>query len=485
MRIFCFIAFYLGCAFYGANSVSAQIPIISIHSNEEIIDEPKVPATFTYTGVDGEVISSNIGIEIRGGFSQDLPKKTYDIEFWDDPTGNETLDVQFGELREDDDWILDAMYNEPLRLNSFITHKIWLDMNELYYADQEEDAKSGADVMYAEVYLNNEYQGIYLLSEQVDRNQLKLKRNVGTEMRGELYKAIDSDDATNFNNPDVAPNNNFKLWSGYEFKYPSDFREWSNVENLVDFVANSSDESFKENVGDRFDIPNLMDYFILLNVARILDNRGKNIYLCRYDANEPYFLTPWDLDGSWGLLWNGSNDTKTEGALSNNLFDRLIETNAENFRQRISDRWNQLRTSILNDDVLEDRIHTVHQFLVSNNVYDKEESAWDYTYSSSDLDYMMGWIDDRMDFLDHYFNIITNIEENLFETLNLFPNPAGEYISISGIAKMPTSIAVYNLFGEQILQFNHMQTNKIQIQGLRPGAYLLSVEGTMKLFYKI
>ena len=90
-----------------------------------------MPGTLVYTGTDGEIISSNIGIEIRGGFSQTYPKKTYDIEFWNDPSGNETIDVQFGDLREDDDWILDAMYNEPLRINSYISHKLWLNLNQL------------------------------------------------------------------------------------------------------------------------------------------------------------------------------------------------------------------------------------------------------------------------------------------------------------------------------------------------------------------
>lgn len=463
----------------------AQLPTISIHSNEEIVDEPKVPGTFTYTGIDGEIITSNIGIEIRGGFSQDLPKKTYDIEFWNDPTGNESIDVQFGDLREDDDWILDAMYNEPLRINSFITHKIWLEMNELYYSDQEPDAKSGADVMYVEVSVNNEFQGIYLLSEQVDRSQLKLKRNDGNIIRGELYKAIDSDDATNFNTPDFAPNNNSKTWSGYEFKYPSDFIDWSNVEELVDFVANSSDQDFINGIEERFDFKNLMDYFILLNVARILDNRGKNIYLCRYDVNEPYFLTPWDLDGSWGLLWNGSNDSKTEGALSNNLFDRIIATDAGSFRQRISDRWNQLRMTILADDALEDRIHTANQFLLSNQVYEKEESIWEYVYSTSDLDYMFGWIDDRLEFLDGYFNTITSIEEQQPEAFNIYPNPAQDYITVSQDTDHTVKINIFNILSNEVVKTETLnQKTDIFIGDLHPGLYVLRHMGSNQLFYK-
>ena len=201
--------------------LDAQIPSIHITTEQEIVDEPKVPALFTFTDTDGQSWTKDIGIEIRGGFSQVLPKKTYDIEFWDDPTGEESVDVTFGDLREDDDWVLDAMYNEPLRINSFITHKLWLEMNELYYRDLEPEAKSGADVMYVEVSVNGEYNGIYMLSEEIDRKQLKLRRNEGENILGELYKGYAWDDAVLYNNPDATPNNASSTWSGFEYRYLS------------------------------------------------------------------------------------------------------------------------------------------------------------------------------------------------------------------------------------------------------------------------
>lgn len=480
--VFLFISI---CALDGI-LLKAQIPSITIHTEVEILDEPKVPGTFTYIDPDGEIISSNIGIEIRGGFSQSYPKKTYDIEFWNDPIGTETIDVQFGELREDDDWILDAMFNEPLRLNSFITHKLWLEMNQLYYAEQEPKAKSGADVMYVEVTLNNEYQGIYLLSEQVDRNQFKLKRNNTTVIRGELYKAYDNDDAAFFNDPDEIPDNSSSTWSGYEFRYPTDFIDWANVEELVNFVANSSDEAFSEEVENRFDFKNLMDYFILLNIARILDNRGKNIYLCRYDANEPYFLAPWDLDGSWGLLWDGSNDTNTQDALSNNLFDRIIENDVDGFRQKISDRWSDLRMTILSDNALGSRINSTNQFLIANQMYENEESTWDYEYSESDLEYMFDWIEDRLDFLDKYFDDITSVVNQPDSSFEIYPNPAFDYLIVRGNFKLYNSIRVYNIFGTLMKKVDKLSENeKISIQNLTPGTYILEIGGSRKFFNKI
>ena len=98
------------------------------------------------------------------------------MEFWNDTLGAVTSDVSFGELRTDDDWILDALYNEPLRLRSYVANKLWLSIHQNpYYIDERPNAKSAADVMYVEVFLNGNYNGIYNLSEQVDKKQLKLK----------------------------------------------------------------------------------------------------------------------------------------------------------------------------------------------------------------------------------------------------------------------------------------------------------------------
>ncbi len=467
------------------SALLAQIPTISIHTDQEIVDEPKVPGTFIYTGVNGEIISSNIGIEIRGGFSQTYPKKTYDIEFWNDASGSESIDVKFGSLREDDDWILDAMYNEPLRINSFITHKLWLNLNQVYYKDVESKAKSGADVMYVEVRMNDVYQGIYLLSEQIDRSQLKLKRNTDTQIRGELYKGYAWDDAVLFNNPDEIPNNNSLTWSGYEYRYPTEIVDWTNVEELIHFVANSTDQEFIDDIGSRFDMENLIDYFILLNLARILDNRGKNIYLCRYDADEPYFFAPWDLDGSWGLLWNGENDTTTKGIMTNNLYDRLILNDVDGFRQKLSDKWQSYRISLISDSALENQINEAHQYLVDNGIYEKESEVWDYEYSEADLDYLFDWLEDRLEFLDDYFKDITSVN-NIAEPskIAVYPNPALDYIMVSGDFDNSKPVKIYNVFGELIKKEILTQDSRIYLGTLNAGFYVLQLEGVNHFFYK-
>ena len=129
-----------------------QLPIIAIATNFAIVDEPKVLASFQYIDEEQEITSS-IGIEVRGGFSQTFPKKTFDLEFWEDDSGENTRDVQFGTMREDDDWILDALYNEPIRVRSLMAHNTWVKMHQPTYQAEEPEAESGADVTWVEVFV--------------------------------------------------------------------------------------------------------------------------------------------------------------------------------------------------------------------------------------------------------------------------------------------------------------------------------------------
>lgn len=253
------------------------LPIISIDALEGIVDEPKRLANFVYSD-EQQVINSKIGIELRGGSSQGYPKKTFDIEFWEEENGEKKRDVQFGNLRSDDDWILDGLYNEPLRLRSFVANNIWLDIHKPYYLEDEPDAKSGANVMYAELFLNGKYNGVYNISEQIDKKQLKLK-SYKEDIRGELYKGISWGASTFSSLPNY--NNDLNTWSGYQVKYPDegDIIDWENLYSFTDFVLNSSETYFIENIWSEFNYDNYLDYFIFLNLLRATDNSGKNIYL--------------------------------------------------------------------------------------------------------------------------------------------------------------------------------------------------------------
>ena len=129
----------------------SQLPLINFNTTQEIADEPKVLATMTLTDVsNSEIIESFCGIEYRGGFTQSYPKRSYDLELWENETGEESRNITFLNMRNDDDWMLIAMYNEPLRIRSTLAHSLWNTIHQLYYISEEEDALPGLRTQYAE-----------------------------------------------------------------------------------------------------------------------------------------------------------------------------------------------------------------------------------------------------------------------------------------------------------------------------------------------
>lgn len=129
-------------------------PILSINTNNLAIeDDPKTPAYLTL--IENGILSfeSNMGVELRGGTSQTYPKKTYSFELWMDSLGITKNKISLLNMRKDDDWILDGMWNEPNRLRDFAAHDIWLSFGRVQ--NKKSDTKTGIKREYIELFIND------------------------------------------------------------------------------------------------------------------------------------------------------------------------------------------------------------------------------------------------------------------------------------------------------------------------------------------
>ena len=133
------------------------------------------------------------------------------------------------------------------------------------------------------------------------------------------------------------------------------------------------------------------------------DNTGKNTFLGRKSQEEPLFIVPWDLDASFGRFWNGSMLGYTE-IHSNNLYDRLLELDPNNFKNKLKNRWLELRINILSPDNLMDLFETNFNQLQKSNILDIENTKWGlHTNLTEEQEYINSWINNRINFLDTYY----------------------------------------------------------------------------------
>lgn len=456
-----------------------QLPIVTINTHNQIVNEPSVYAAFSLVDTAGTATQSAMGIEFRGSSSQGLPKKSYELDLWADTLGTESQDLSLLGMRTDNKWNLQAMYTDQQRLRSKVAYELWDEMNKLYYQDKEPEAKHGIAMAYTEVFVNDSYQGVFALAERVDRKQLKLKKyNKG--IMGELYKGVNADDgASTFVSVPSADNSSL-TWGGFEYKEPSEQIDWTNLQNFVDFVVNSSDADFYSKYKSYFRFDNAVDYFIYLNLLGAADNTGKNVYIAKYKPKEPYFYVPWDLDGTFGNNWQGYNNEPTDNLLSNGFYDRLRKDySTTGFQAALASRWAELRVAVITKEHVVAKFTQQNQYLMANNVYEREQLAWaDYQYDAAQLAYPADWLTRRIAYLDKVF-IAPNAVLSAAGTapvvqLHVYPNPASGYLSVA-VGPAPCQLTIRDVSGKVVKQLAVAGgTTTLAINELPKGLYLVS-----------
>ncbi|KQO21158.1 hypothetical protein ASF10_13615 [Flavobacterium sp. Leaf82] len=457
-----------------------ELPLITITTHDLIVDDPYVLGNFRIVETNQNTVISNIGIQYRGASSQFLPKKPFEIEFWNDVTGEETHDESLLGMHSDDGWNLQAMYNESLRFHSKTNNDLWRLIHKPYYLNSEPEAASGIEMKYAELFLNGEYRGIYCVGEKVNRKLLKLKK-YNKNIKGELYKGDQWGESTLLNSL-LSYDNNQSLWGGYEYKHPKEETDWTNIYNFVDFVVNETDSKFLSEYKTKFEINNAVDYFIFLNLLRATDNRGKNLYLAKYNNNSPYFYVPWDLDGTFGTIWNGQHENITNDLLSNGLYDRLLnDCSAGGFREKLNLRWSELRNTLITHSSLMTMLTNNYNILKQNGVYERESMAWpDYNADETELDYISTWLTNRLAFLDLKFSESCNtLDVATFDRVlktTIYPNPTSDVVNISLVDNLKYTIFLYDTTGKLLLN-DHFEGDQYQIsiKDLSKGIYYIKV----------
>jgi len=384
-----------------------------------------------------EPITTLLKAKWRGGTTngEGRHKRNYKIKTLNE--NGKSRDISFLGMREDNNWILDAGQIDLFRLRNRIATELWNDFaTKPYYADKEPKAKSGVSGKVVEVILNNEYRGIYSLTEAMDRKELKLKKydeNKG-EFHGQLWKAS-SWDKTQFWSIDKDYDNTLDTWHGFETKYPDmddvNPTDYSTLYNAIDLVANSDDNTFRNEVEEYFDIPVLIDYHLLLEVLKPIDNCGKNMYWCVYDKVKSPKLTLaiWDLDASVGQDWHCatplhpdyvSPNTSTGVNIGFNLYYRLHSLNVNNYNEQLENRYKELSKTYLNETELVDRYQKYYDIMNNSGAAQREERIWSHDSDigyyelnlKQELSYIKDWLHQRFLFLNSNNSpILTNIKQ--------------------------------------------------------------------------
>ena len=405
------------------------VPIIEIIAPEGIVDEPKRPCEIVLTDPKGRTNGSQIhfeshgGIEIRGAGAQRYEKKAYSFKLKDRLT-NENLDAQLLGMREDQSWILDAMWLDCAKMRNRVCFDIWNDLHTLYYIDEEPKAVGATHGYPVEMFLDGTYHGLYILSDRIDRKQLKLKKKGGY-----LYKGGEWTDECKLQGV-TSPYDNSRLeWNGFESDYPDEIGdvEFKYLSDLIQFFSNSPQEEFAANLEERLDISSLVDYFIFINLLMAYDNTGRNIFWGIYDVKATsvpkFIIQPWDLDGTLGRTWDAIKLDPEKGlGFDNGLtlrndanskyfrpFERIMDENPNNIKQRIYERFMEVKDKALSPDNMAKKVDYYKRQLLESGALERDRQKWSgkwmygYADPNEEAEFMKSWYKARLEYLERMF----------------------------------------------------------------------------------
>lgn len=379
----------------------SSLPVLSVTYKDHISYSNYTPAKLTIREQEKSKKSYVVGSRIRGAFTLQFPKKSLRLEVWEDTLTKNSLNTSLLDLRLEDDWVLQAMYNEPLRLRDKVGHELWYTL-----LSHRDSSKKHIETRYIEVFFQNQYQGVYVLSERIDQKLLNIS-DEGLLVKAKEWGGVNGKNTTEFEASPNLPDKDTSFWGGYKHKYPKKEYKWELLKERIDFVAESPNRLFYDSVSSYFSIDNLIDYYIFINILASKENVGKNLFIAQAYDNAPYYFVPWDLDAIFGNTYDGTRDeTVDTSIMSNYLMHRMFNVSESPYIPLLKKRWNDLiDANVITSATIFDLIKFNYIYLDTQGAYKREQMKWEeFDYSNQKLNELENWLSNRITFLDNYIN---------------------------------------------------------------------------------
>lgn len=392
--------------------VCTTLPLLSINHKEEIGDYDPVlfemelfdnrkGATQRITAADGE-------IRIRGRYSRNYPKKGYRITLYETSVGENRRERKNSLLgmRQDGDWILYAAYNDLDKVRNVFSSNLWMEScgkNNVF------GLSNGMEYRYVELFVNNQYWGLYALGYPIDSLQLQMKTGEYMYSKMDPYLSeLDIDYAAEGAVPGYQVD---ELGVNLE-------ESWDPLKRYYTAMLRGEDENYGE-LREMVDMGNSIDIFLFLNMIQGIDHanlRGSNIIHNIYmtnkinteDMSEIMLYTPWDMDRTWGygFGFEGYSVSPDQNVLmQTNIVYLLLEQGDEEMKQMLVQRYTELRESFWSNGYLLQTLASYEKQIFDSGAYERDRSRWPegvYNDGAGNLDTFKMYVLDRMQYMDQF-----------------------------------------------------------------------------------
>lgn len=482
----------------------SNLPIVVINTNNQSIpDEPQIMADmgiiYNGVGVRNNMTdpfnhyNGKIGIEIRGNYSAGLPQKPYRFETWD-INGN-SINVPLLGMPSENDWALLATYNDKSFVRNTLANHLFDTMG--HYATRSE---------FVEVVLNGEYQGVYMLSETIKRDNdrvdvAKLNPTDITypQITGGYIIKTDYWDNSNSWQTSYSPIDHPGYQIHLVYDYPAPDVIVPQQQNYIQtFIYDMETALYGPNFTDTangyrkfISVRSFMDYFYVNELARNVDGYKKSCYYYKEKDDSSGTIGKmkagpvWDFDWAWKDIWDCSIFQATDGS---GWSHHINDCNTDNyspgwmirflqdttFANELNCRWFDLRRNILDTAYMFHYIDSMAAYL--NESQQRHYAYWGHMGASTgtpevqaprqsyqeEIDSLKSWITRRIVWMDANmpgtlngcsFTSVNEIPAQNGTPVNAYPNPFTNEVNFSIYQERPEQITVtvLNALGQEVI----------------------------------
>ena len=383
--------------YYETKIQLTNLPLISITS-EKNINDTDVESKFKYINQNesNKLITNNIKIHVRGMSAKLFPKKSYRLNFYNN-TFEKEKNVQISNFYFGDSLILDSVYRDPSKIRNFISTQFWNDISQDFT-----DLKMYNE--FVEVFINNEYKGLYVLTEPVNRTKLNLSKS----SINDTSFIIKANAKIN-----VKDNIDFKsiknqIYLEHEIKYPNESELYSDVWNkflpLVSDYYDSSIRNTDDIIYNAFNVENYIDMVILNSFINNIDNnleRNNYFYIDSLESKKIY-IQPWDMEYSFGLMYSQSSDTlaiKVDDY--DGIYTIFYHKYAPEINKLLISRYWELRKNILTEEYFDNLLDEYKEELNKGAAL-RDSNLWYEYHIDKEIEDVRVWIHKRIEYFDEH-----------------------------------------------------------------------------------